>query len=238
MKIMLNNKILISSNYDAPDRLFVISDSRIGSIDEFLQTLHVGDSAIMIAPADSMQKYAENIVFAPNDKVYVYLTVTQIISRQELSSEEKEVQRHQQAEEENLTEYILNNYEHAEKKESGLFFLSLKEGSGKKAEYGDRVYVNYTVKDTSGNIFDTNIEESAKESGIYNERKLYRPFDFVLGDDSLIAGWTEGISYMKTGGKAMLIIPSKLAYGELGFGKIPAYTPLVMEVSVIRTEKE
>jgi FKBP-type peptidyl-prolyl cis-trans isomerase len=38
---------------------------------------------------------------------------------------------------------------------------------------------------------------------------------------------------MNEGGKAILLIPSDLAYGPYGSGSIPGYTPLVFEVELI-----
>jgi len=58
--------------------------------------------------------------------------------------------------------------------------------------------------------------------------------EFTLGQGQVIAGWDEGISLMNAGGKATLIIPSKLAYGERGAGNdIPANSPLVFDVELI-----
>ena len=236
MKILLNNKTQIFSNYGTPDRLFVIGENKEGSIDEFLMTLHIGDSAVMTAPADSMSKYVKDIQTRPEDKIYIYLTVSQIISHKELSGQEKETADKQKKEEENLTEYVLEHFERAEKKESGLFYLSLTEGSGKKAEYGKRLTVNYTVKDTAGNLYDTNIEQIARQYDVYKPRSVYKPFDFILGDDALIAGWAEGLSYMRAGGHCKLVVPSRLAYGEAGFMEIKPYTPLVFDIYLLKVE--
>ncbi|MBR1627456.1 MAG: FKBP-type peptidyl-prolyl cis-trans isomerase [Bacteroidales bacterium] len=236
MKILLNNKTEIFSNYGSPERLFVITDPKIGSIDEFLSTLHLGDSAVMIAPADSLMKYTQNIETRPKDKVYIYLSVMQIISADELSGYEKEQQIKRQKEDEILTEYVLANYERAEKKESGLFYLLVKEGQGKKVEFGKRVHVFYAVTDTTGKLYDTNIKEIAQKHLANTDNLIFKSFDFTLGDDALIAGWSEGVSYMREGGKAKLIIPSYLAYGENGFGRIPPSTPLIFDISVAKVE--
>ncbi len=235
MKILLNNKTVISNTYPSDTRLFVIGNGKVGSIDEFLQTLHIGDSAIMIAPCDSMLQYLnDSIETRPGDKLYIYLTISQIISQREISSQEDETFQMQQQEEENLTNYVLNHYSRAEKKSSGLFFLLTYDAKKEKAQYGKRLYVAYTVMDTNKKVYDTSIEEVAKKAGIYNEHRIYKPFDFILGDDGLIAGWSEGMSYMGVGDRATLVIPSRLAYGDVGFGQIKPYTPLIFEIALVK----
>ena len=239
MKIMLNNKVLVSSNYGNPDRLFVISrEPKVGSIDEFLMNLHIGDSALMVCPADSVSYLLKDMDFKPEDKIWIYLTVNQIISTGEITEYNKEKLEREKKEDEMLTQYVLTKYDKAEKKSSGLFYVNLSEGSGRKAEYGDRVKVNYSVWDTTGRIIDTSIEEIAKKGGIYRDNVLYSPFEFNLGDDALISGWSIGISNMREGGHAVLVIPSKLAYGEEKYRSIEPNTPLVFEIYLLKVSEE
>ncbi|MEJ7658655.1 MAG: FKBP-type peptidyl-prolyl cis-trans isomerase [Hymenobacter sp.] len=55
-------------------------------------------------------------------------------------------------------------------------------------------------------------DSSAKHGGT--------PFDFVLAAGrGVIEGWDQGIAVLPKGSKAMLLIPSPLAYGERGGGK-------------------
>ncbi|MCX6224443.1 MAG: FKBP-type peptidyl-prolyl cis-trans isomerase [Bacteroidia bacterium] len=103
----------------------------------------------------------------------------------------------------------------AEPLASGLYYIETKAGTGAKAVYGSKVQVKYKGTFTDGTEFD---------SGTY---------DFLLGISSVIDGWTEGIGYMKEGGKAILIVPSDLGYGSDGNKEIPGYTPLIFDVELI-----
>ena len=62
------------------------------------------------------------------------------------------------------------------------------------------------------------------------------PYEFTLGTGRVIAGWDEGIAMMKQGGKAMLIIPSSIAYGEVDKGQIPPYSTLVFDVELVEVK--
>lgn len=236
LEIRLNDTLVLSSNFGSPDRLFKIKDARPGSIDEFLLNMHIGDSAIMIAPADSVAQYVGGLVCRPGDKIYFYLKIDQIISKKELSEHDTEVRERFLAEDSVLAAFVAAKYPKAEKKQSGLYVLSASTTEGRKAEFGKTVFVFYTVSDTCGKVYDTNVKEKARKAGIYNPNQVYEPFEFILGDDGLISGWTEGISYMHKGERSRILIPSRLAYGEGGFGLIAPYTPLIFDLELVDVE--
>lgn len=58
-------------------------------------------------------------------------------------------------------------------------------------------------------------------------------FSFMVGQSQVIRGWDEGFLKLKHAEKALILIPSRLAYGQAGAGaSIPPNAPLVFEVEV------
>jgi peptidylprolyl isomerase len=96
------------------------------------------------------------------------------------------------------------------------------EGSGPEAKSGDDVSVQYVgvVTDT-GEEFDSSWSRKSE------------PFEFTLGQGSVIPGWDQGVPGMKVGGRRVLVIPSDLAYGPQGSPpKIPGNATLTFVVDL------
>ena len=128
-----------------------------------------------------------------------------------------------------LAKYLAANNITEDPKPSGLYYLEIEEGDSISPVAGDTVTINYVGKDLMNNVFDTNVEEKAKEFGIYDMTRIYGPFRFKLGDSLLISGISEGVSYMKEGGKATLILPSKIAFQN--------YQTVVYDVELLEVTK-
>lgn len=102
---------------------------------------------------------------------------------------------------------------------SGLYYQMIEEGTGKNADWGDWVKVNYKGYTLDGKVFDSSYKKG-------------KPIEFYVGN--MIPGWNEGLQLMKPGGKAFFVVPSTLAYGEKGFPKvIPPHTTLAFEVELL-----
>ena len=95
---------------------------------------------------------------------------------------------------------------------SGLRYIDDAVGAGELAKAGDTVSVQFTgwIQEADGSKglrFDTT-------------REIGRPFEFRLGRRKVIQGWDEGIAGMRVGGKRTLFVPTELAYGKRGAGRI------------------
>jgi FKBP-type peptidyl-prolyl cis-trans isomerase len=120
-----------------------------------------------------------------------------------------------------LQDYIKKNNLNMKKTPSGIYYQVLKPGTGPTPKPGQTVSVNYNGTLLSGKLFD-----SSEKTG--------KPIDFPIGQGAVIPGWDQGIALLNKGSKAILLIPSSLAYGTRGAGAdIPADAPLRFEVELV-----
>jgi FKBP-type peptidyl-prolyl cis-trans isomerase FkpA len=106
----------------------------------------------------------------------------------------------------------------AEKSASGLVYKSISEGTGASPKASDTVRVHYKGTLLDGTEFDSSYKRG-------------QPAEFPLG--GVIPCWTEGVQKMKVGGKAKLVCPSSIAYGDQGRPGIPPGATLFFEVELV-----
>jgi len=117
---------------------------------------------------------------------------------------------------------FLDCNEEAIRTDSGLVYYPMKEGTGKQPLISDSVEVHYHGTLIDGTVFDSSVDRGETIS-------------FPLGQ--VIKGWQEGVALMKEGGKATLICPSDLAYGDAGSGStIPPGATLKFEVELFEVK--
>ena len=129
-----------------------------------------------------------------------------------------------------IQDFLNTNGITVQPKESGLYYVEQEAGTGVQPMDSDTVSINYIVYKLNGLVFDTNIEDVAKNHGLWNSNASYSPFSFVKGSGSVTKGVDEGVGYMKTGGKATLVIPSKLAYKD--------YQPLAFYIELLEVNHD
>jgi FKBP-type peptidyl-prolyl cis-trans isomerase FkpA len=99
-------------------------------------------------------------------------------------------------------------------------------GTGAEAAVGQTATMNYT-----GWIYDST---KADQRGAQFDSSIGRqPFSFVLGTNSVIAGWEQGVPGMKVGGERVLVVPPSLAYGDARRGPIPPNATLIFQIDLL-----
>lgn len=112
--------------------------------------------------------------------------------------------------------YLQANNITVEPTSTGLYYIETETGTGISPQSGDHVKIKYVGKYLDDYIFDSSDS-----------------FQFLFEKGQVIDGMLEGVSYMKEGGKATLIIPSNIGYGTQGFLSIPAYSTLVFDIELL-----
>lgn len=138
--------------------------------------------------------------------ISLLVTSCKTYSEEEVQSFDKTIQK-----------FVMKSGLNYEKSESGLYYLIEKEGEGEFIKFTDEVSFRYTGKLLSGKTFD----------GRYKRT----PITFEVS--KLIEGWKEGMMYLKKGGKAKLIVPPTLGYGDNQLPEIPANSILYFEIEVV-----
>ncbi|MFT5964635.1 MAG: cyclophilin family peptidyl-prolyl cis-trans isomerase [Flavobacterium sp.] len=132
----------------------------------------------------------------------------------------------------------------AMKTSTGLKYVITKKNRGKKPTRGTTINIDYAGYLEDGQLFDTSLESEAKIFGKYDPRRAaqngYQPILFQAGrKDGMIPGFIEGLEKLAIGDKALLFIPSHLAYGAGGAGDvIPPNTNIIFEVEILESKSQ
>jgi len=113
--------------------------------------------------------------------------------------------------------YLIENNLKADSTPEGVYYIIdfTHDSLTKHPTASSTVKVDYKGYLLNGKVFETN----------YNQT-------FSLAD--VIDGWKIGIPKFKEGERGRLFIPSKLAYGSQSTSSIPANSPLIFEVNLIK----
>jgi len=203
-----------------------------GAIDECFGMLSVDESATFIIPADNFFSITLHTTLPrfiiPGNSMKVKVEMLEIQSEEEYSKE-KEAFLSWIEDFGDYEKVILKQFINEEKIDisplpSGIYYLKLRPGTGKKVELGDTVTVNYEGRFLNGKFFDSTI-------------KRRQPFQFVYGTEwQVIKGLEEAIGLMFEGEKSLFILPSELGFGNQGSSNriIPPFTSLIFEVEILK----
>ena len=116
-----------------------------------------------------------------------------------------------------IEQYIADNNLNATATSSGLYYVIDVEGTGAQPTQSDNVTVGYKGYLNDGTVFD--------------QTQGLNSISFSL--QSVIDGWKEGIPKFKEGGSGILLIPSRLGYGNQQVGSIPRNSVLIFDVRLV-----
>jgi FKBP-type peptidyl-prolyl cis-trans isomerase FklB len=105
---------------------------------------------------------------------------------------------------------------------SGLQYEVITMGTGPKPAATDLVKVHYHGAFVDGEVFDSSVDRG-------------EPVEMPA--NQWIPGFMEALQMMPTGSKWKLYIPSDLAYGASGNGRIPANSTLVFDLELLEVKK-
>ncbi len=185
-------------------------------LSEVMQLLSVGDSASILLPMDTIKQRPPG--FDSTDILRYDFVLTRIMDSTTFQQEEKvksdklaaELAAYQSRQEPvaDSVATLLAEYKKGgdaagyTTTDNGLKYKVLEEGTGARPEPGQPVTVSYYgVLVSDGEMFD-------------NSFRAGKAFDFPLGQGYVIPGWDEGIALLEEGSRAVLAIPSELAYGD------------------------
>lgn len=203
--------------------------SKMGPLYKALLTTSQGDSIILKIPTKNLFEESFGMKVPPelqdSKEITLYIGVEKIMPQSEYDQILAKKADDQVAKDvETIEKYLSDNGIESQSTPSGLHYVIIEEGTGKQAQAGKKVTVNYTGYLLDGTKFDSSLDRG-------------EPFVFDLGKGMVIRGWDEGIALLKEGGKTDLYIPSGLAYGIRGAGAtIPPNSILKFEVELVKVE--
>ncbi|HBI82009.1 MAG TPA: hypothetical protein DDY04_08735 [Bacteroidales bacterium] len=206
-----------------------------GSIDECFLMLNTGDSASFYIQADPFfTKTLETALpkfINPGDFMRVDIKLLEVKSAEEFQKEMEAfmswINDFGEYEKVILKQYLDGQKVDVQPTSSGLYIVHQLKTQRSQVEIGDTVTIHYEGRFLNGKPFDST-------------RRRGEPFQFVYGQKwQVIPGIEEAIGQMREGEKAMLIVPSHLAFGQQGNsnGMIPAFTSVIFELEILEVKK-
>jgi len=104
---------------------------------------------------------------------------------------------------------------------------------------GNSISLRYIGKYLDGKVFDTNMKDTAKFYGLYDESNSYSSMSFsfykdstnAVGNNTTVKGFALALTQAKRyGDHVKTFFTSQYGYGITGSGNIPAYEPLYFDI--------
>jgi FKBP-type peptidyl-prolyl cis-trans isomerase FkpA len=239
LKVELYDLVEVLMNYRTVDSAlfqsglhpisFQVDPIAEGDLLEGIMLMRKGDSATFIISPEKFFKNMMQYKELPDhvkgeEQLFFDIKLVEIKPEPAMLRADRLEKRARKSEEPSkIRRYLSENDIQVAPSPSGLYFIEIKKGEGRRVHDGNTVKVHFKGFFLDGRIFDSSYERE-------------KPITFTMGKEQVIPGWEEGISKMSKGGKVRLIVPSALAYGDQQRNNIKPYTPLIFEIEVLEVK--
>lgn len=227
-----SDSVFWDTKHDAVNGMFIDLNSKkiAGSCNNYFLKMVEGDSvSFLLKPEALFRDYFDTIVpdFCSKDSlVKLDVKLIQIISKAEYNALKKNAIGQDAEEDKELEElqiidcYLLENYKNVKADGNGIYILNKTSTNSEKVSSGKKIKIAFKGSFLDGKPID----------------KTEQTIEFIYETpDQLIKGLNIVIGTLKKDETTKIIVPSRLAFGELGSsnGSIPPYTPLVYNIKII-----
>ena len=212
----------VGSTLDSSEKLkFVLGEGLvIPGWEEIVPKMHLGDRVKAIIPFD--MAYGEHSVGSiPSYANLIYdIKLLKITPAEELQKQVEATQRAMKADSEKaLLDYLRAN-DIKDHTESGLYYTKSVITGGAQPQDGQTARIRFVATLLDG----TPLGDSDKLGGYY---------DAEMGQGKVLIGLEEGLRMMHVGEQARFVLPYTLAYGDIAFDNIPAYSNIIYDVELL-----
>lgn len=223
-------------------------DALYAGLDEAVSSMRVGGKKTVIVPSwlvtssryDTAQEYVTNASGSSSDGIYSVgiVEIVDDVVEWEIDS---------------LTRYLSVAHPDIAPTDSlkyGFYYKQITAPTDTTSFSTDStLFINYIGRLLNGQVFDTNIADTAKRYDLYSSSSTYEPVQINWDADdytnitmtsdetSVIDGFAYALSLMRSYEKGVAIFYSGLGYGSSGSGNcIPEYAPLIFEIEFVDEE--
>lgn len=191
-----------------------------------------GEAHFVIPSSLAFDSVGFEDVIGPYTSFVLNVKNTQIYTQKEYEEEQKRIYEAEEAEslkrlqEEpaRIEKFVKDHNVTVVPSATGVYYLEIMKGNGAAIEAGDLVSIHYRLY----NLDDKLIESS------YNAE----PLQFVYGNEEMVPGIEEALGNMRVGGKATIIVPSTMGFGDIAIDKdLPANSTVIFDLELIDVQK-
>ena len=168
----------------------------------------------------------------PYTSFFLNVKNTKILTQEGYEEEQKKLHEAEEAENQKrlkeeparIEKFIKEHNVNVAPSETGVYYLEIETGRGSVVDNGDLVTIHY-------NLY--NIDDKLIETSFGGD-----PLQFVYGNNEMVPGIEEALGNMRVGGKATIIVPSKMGFGDVAIDKeLPANSTVIFDIELIDVQK-